>query len=468
MQPIDASSYPAPSEERATSSRFGQTLHPEVHDGRRRSDASSASNKGFRSRLLQMFRPGDKNDGASVHSTSSSSAAIEPTLIGTTRSSIETRNMRPVRPALSRSGTVDRPGIDWKAPYPELRKMLLAQPAESIVWDGSGENARIELADAPGGTVRAAVLTPSQIFGLAPDAEVLSIGGATSIALPARLLSSAIGDVKDTEAALLIGDGRHARSRILGERAQRINARLAESGSKQASEINAYAMIDDVTYYFTSLGHFGDLGTALKPFLQVPERFRRAVARQAVEGLNEIEKCGVYPIDIKPANIVVNREGKLRFIDLGAAFIRSGNGELERPTIPDVPADSSNGEMYTEGYRDHRFETGPRVKAQEILTEADASDADKFALGMTLFELSRGSLPDAIESERLPKADQGTFDGSFLVQIALMLMREGGRPSYDEILAMPYFKADTPSNAELADFIKKHGHDQRNARASVA
>lgn len=95
--------------------------------------------------------------------------------------------------------------------------------------------------------------------------------------------------------------------------------------------------------------------------------------RQAAEGLAVAHKQGIIHRDVKPANLIVLADQKVKIVDFGIARITQGNAQLT----------GAASLMGTPGYMAPEQATGGKVDQR----------ADIYALGMTLFELLAGRPP---------------------------------------------------------------------------
>ena len=106
---------------------------------------------------------------------------------------------------------------------------------------------------------------------------------------------------------------------------------------------------------------------------------------QILDALDCIHQKGLWHLDLKPANIMVDRDGKLCLIDFGASKQRSNSGG----------ATSSTGVSYTNGY-------APREQMEQS-TDKFGPWTDIYALGATLYNLlanRRPPMPSDIDDDR--------------------------------------------------------------------
>lgn len=95
-----------------------------------------------------------------------------------------------------------------------------------------------------------------------------------------------------------------------------------------------------------------------------------ALVEQIVEALTIIHQAGIYHLDLKPENIILTPENRIRLIDFGAARQVIDSRRMET-------------RLFTENYA-----------APEIITGGELGpESDLFELGMILYQLLTGKLP---------------------------------------------------------------------------
>jgi TolB-like protein/Tfp pilus assembly protein PilF/predicted Ser/Thr protein kinase len=104
-----------------------------------------------------------------------------------------------------------------------------------------------------------------------------------------------------------------------------------------------------------------------------------AIAAQAAEGLRAAHEKGVVHRDVKPANIMLNREGQVRITDFGLASLEGG-ADLTRPqTVLGTPA---------------------YMSPEQVRGEKADGRTDIWSFGCTLYEMATGRRPFVGEDGR--------------------------------------------------------------------
>jgi serine/threonine protein kinase/Flp pilus assembly protein TadD len=182
------------------------------------------------------------------------------------------------------------------------------------------------------------------------------------------------------------------------------------------------------TYYLTMEYVPGeDLKSLIRRIGALPVGKAVTIARQAAEGLAEAHRLGVVHRDLKPQNIMVDREGGARVMDFGIARSVKAKGMTGAGVMIGTP----------------EYMSPEQVDGKE----ADAR-ADVYALGVVLFEMLTGRLPFtgetplsvAIKQKSEPPPDPRTFNAQIpddLGKIVLKCLEKGKEERFsnaDELL----------------------------------
>ncbi|KAF2282236.1 hypothetical protein GH714_043877 [Hevea brasiliensis] len=124
----------------------------------------------------------------------------------------------------------------------------------------------------------------------------------------------------------------------------------------------------------------GTLDTLLKANGPFPETLLAHIAHQALNGLSYLHACKIVHLDIKPSNLLVNKDMKLNIGDFGVSRIVHGS----------TTSYDNLGSQGTYAY------TSPERLDSETFgssSEKDIYAGDVWSLGVTLWELSVGHFP---------------------------------------------------------------------------
>jgi len=111
------------------------------------------------------------------------------------------------------------------------------------------------------------------------------------------------------------------------------------------------------------------------------------VAAQIAEGLKAAHEKGVVHRDVKPANIMLNREGQVRITDFGLASVEGG-ADLTRPQTV--------------------LGTAAYMSPEQVRGEKTDGRTDIWSFGCTLFEMTTGRRP--FEGEHAQDVRDGILD----------------------------------------------------------
>ncbi len=141
---------------------------------------------------------------------------------------------------------------------------------------------------------------------------------------------------------------------------------------------------EPVLYQFMLLAGFGN-GEELQAHLNARESIQSPVilhvAQGLANGLYHMHKAGIYHLDIKLSNLVLDMKGELFIIDFGCAK-EFKDGQIDGSAIGD-----------SRYFSPERLNRG-RQRAQGVGIDPIAADkVDAWALGLTILELATGNYP---------------------------------------------------------------------------
>lgn len=187
-----------------------------------------------------------------------------------------------------------------------------------------------------------------------------------------------------------------------------------------------------------------DLGALVATRRCMPWQQAAGVARDAARGLAAIHQHGLVHRDVKPSNLMLDLEGRVRVADLGVATLAEARGTGRATEYTSLGTMAYTAPELFQG-------------AQDVKPTADL-----YALGVTLFQLLTGRLPHAskhvfqrlIDLQCRPASwptDVATDVPDWLRDIVLQLLavEPADRPSSAEQLA-EHLAAHAPARAEGA------------------
>lgn len=101
----------------------------------------------------------------------------------------------------------------------------------------------------------------------------------------------------------------------------------------------------------------------------------RDIVRQTVAGLRAFQRADMVHQDLKPENIMINRDGRVKILDFGTVMI-AGTDEIASPLDKSVPQGSVN-----------------YVAPEYLLGERGSTRSDLFSLAVIAYEMVTGKLP---------------------------------------------------------------------------
>jgi len=134
-------------------------------------------------------------------------------------------------------------------------------------------------------------------------------------------------------------------------------------------------------------------GVTLREWQQAAPRSWRetlAIYRQAGEGLAAAHTAGLIHRDVKPDNLMIGHDGRVRVMDFGLAQRRS------RPVSEDLSSTSGQMSVVDERTQTGRLTGTPvYMPPEQLRGESIAADADTFAFCVSLWEALHGIRPFA-------------------------------------------------------------------------
>ncbi|MBV1789512.1 bifunctional protein-serine/threonine kinase/phosphatase [Marinobacterium sp. D7] len=101
----------------------------------------------------------------------------------------------------------------------------------------------------------------------------------------------------------------------------------------------------------------------------------RRIVQQAVQGLRAFQRADMVHQDLKPENIMLDREGRVKILDFGTVLI-AGTDELISPLDKSIPQGSVN-----------------YVAPEYLVGEPGSFRSDLFSLAVIAYEMLTGALP---------------------------------------------------------------------------
>jgi serine/threonine protein phosphatase PrpC len=101
----------------------------------------------------------------------------------------------------------------------------------------------------------------------------------------------------------------------------------------------------------------------------------RAIVKQVIAGLRAFQRADMVHQDLKPENIMINRDGRVKILDFGTVLI-AGTDEIASPLDKSVPQGSVN-----------------YVAPEYLMGEPGSFRSDLFSLAVIAYEMITGALP---------------------------------------------------------------------------
>jgi serine/threonine protein kinase/tetratricopeptide (TPR) repeat protein len=147
--------------------------------------------------------------------------------------------------------------------------------------------------------------------------------------------------------------------------------------ARQVGHPNVSRMFDlgkhEGTYFITMEYVPGeDLKSFIRRIGQLPVGKAVSIARQVADGLNEAHRQGVIHRDLKPRNVIIDREGNARIMDFGIARSLKSKGVTEKGIMVGTP----------------EYMSPEQTESRDVDQRSDI-----YSLGILLFEMLTGRLP---------------------------------------------------------------------------
>ncbi len=147
--------------------------------------------------------------------------------------------------------------------------------------------------------------------------------------------------------------------------------------ARQVGHPNVSRMFDlgkhEGTYFITMEYVPGeDLKSFIRRIGQLPVGKAVSIARQVADGLNEAHRQGVIHRDLKPRNVIIDREGNARIMDFGIARSLKSEGMTEKGIMVGTP----------------EYMSPEQTESRDVDQRSDI-----YSLGILLFEMLTGRIP---------------------------------------------------------------------------
>lgn len=195
----------------------------------------------------------------------------------------------------------------------------------------------------------------------------------------------------------------------------------------------------DSLYFVLEMAPNGELLNWIKKLGSFNEQCAKYYAAQLLDTIQSIHKAGVLHRDVKPENVLLDAEMRIRLADFGSAKIvgRSNSVDEQKPSAKFKQRSSS-------------FVGTAEYVSPELLTDKQVSEAsDYWAIGCILFQMLCGRPPfkGASEYQTFQKIMKGNFDfQSGFSEVAIDLITKllelnpDDRPLGNEIRAHAFFE----------------------------
>ena len=180
----------------------------------------------------------------------------------------------------------------------------------------------------------------------------------------------------------------------------------------------------------------------------------RDIVRQAVAGLRAFQRADMVHQDLKPENIMIDRDGRVKILDFGTVMI-AGEDETASPLEKSVPQGSVN-----------------YVAPEYLLGAAGSFKSDLFSLAVICYEMITGKLPfdePAVKRVRIDNYGEFNYIPAIRRRRDLPLWIEGclrkalnPNPAYRHDALGEFLQDFTRPNPSLEAAIQRQPLIQRN------
>jgi serine/threonine protein kinase/tetratricopeptide (TPR) repeat protein len=162
---------------------------------------------------------------------------------------------------------------------------------------------------------------------------------------------------------------------------------------------------DGVRFLTMELVDGQTLSTLITPGgLPLPKLLELAIP--LTDALVAAHEKGVIHRDLKPGNVMVTRDGRVKVLDFGLAKVAAGESSAADPIVSTTVDLTASGERAMVG-------TVPYMSPEQLRGEAVDARSDLFSLGIILYELATGQRP---------------FTGGTSVEISSAILRDTPSP----------------------------------------
>ncbi|TFY83224.1 hypothetical protein EWM64_g782 [Hericium alpestre] len=207
----------------------------------------------------------------------------------------------------------------------------------------------------------------------------------------------------------------------------------------------------DYLYLATEYYPNGDLMKEMRQWRKIPSSHARFYAAEILLALDALHKLGIIHRDIKPQNLLFDREGHLSLADFGLARVFD-KPECESTDFPVQSLGTPHSSKLPHGFTNTGCGTLSYMAPEAHQHKPYSFSVDFWSLGVLLYEMLTGRLPygDSKQSKGIPGAvisDELTFQEFDRVNDvtqdflrSVMAKDPNARLTVAEMKAHPYFE----------------------------